>query len=167
VALIVEDGTGKSDAESYLSVADATTYAGKYGLTFSGTSTQQEEALRLATQYLDARFNTLWLGERSNEKQALDWPRRALLDADGFLISSTAMPQALKDATAELAIKARSETLMPDVSDPGTIASEDVQVGDLRVATSYHGGRSQFKLYRKVDGLLRDLVLSGARVTRA
>ena len=70
MVLIVEDGTGKADAESYLSVADADTYHTKHGdsADWDGASTgDKEEALRMGTQYLDATYNTLWIGSRANE----------------------------------------------------------------------------------------------------
>lgn len=54
MALIVEDGTGLADAESYLSVADADTYhADRNNEAWQDYSTAEKEAaLRKATQYI-------------------------------------------------------------------------------------------------------------------
>ena len=50
MALIVEDGSGKLDSESYISVADCTTYCTAHGLTaWTGTDAAKETALRNAT----------------------------------------------------------------------------------------------------------------------
>jgi hypothetical protein len=171
MALVVEDGTGKADAESYLSVADCDTYHTKHGDSsdWSGASTaDKEEALRMGTQYLDAIYNALWIGTRANETQALDWPRSDAEDYDGFIIGSTSIPQALKDATAEAAVRHITETngLFPDVSEPGAIKSYKVKVGPVEEATEYVGGQPQVPAFRIIDALLRDLLTIG-RVQRA
>ena len=171
MALIVEDGTGKSDAESYLSVADADTYHTKHGDSsdWSGASTaEKEEALRMATQYLDATYNALWIGTRANETQVLDWPRSDAEDTDGFVIASDTLPKAIEDATAEAAVRHITETdgLFPDVSTPGSIKSYKVKVGPVEEATEYVGGNPQVKAFRIIDSLLRGLITSG-RVQRA
>ena len=51
MSLVVEDGTGKADAESYISVADADTYHSNRGNTdwAALTTTEKEQLLRGAT----------------------------------------------------------------------------------------------------------------------
>lgn len=75
MALIVEDGTGKPDAESYCEVADADAYHAKMGNTaWASVSAEDKEiALRRATQYLDAVY--AFPGYKLNYNQALNWPR--------------------------------------------------------------------------------------------
>ena len=74
MALVVEDGTGLSTAESYISVADADTYHSDRGnALWTGTDAVKEEALRQATEYLDATYD--WKGSISLTTQALNWPR--------------------------------------------------------------------------------------------
>jgi len=115
--------------------------------------------IRKATQYLDARFNKRWRGTRSNEDQALDWPRAWIIDTDGYSIESDEMPASLVNATCELAILAAGgEDLMPDLSNPGTVKSEMRKVGPITTKTEYMGGDSPVKRYRKVDGMLRQLI---------
>jgi len=102
MALVVEDGTGKSNAESYLSVADCDTYHTNMGNTgWAGDATVKEVALRKATKFLDNKFRLRWKGTRTNEDQALAWPRSNVEDIDGFYYDSDGIPQTLKDATAE------------------------------------------------------------------
>lgn len=170
MALIVEDGTGLSTAESYVSVAEADAYLAKFGLPDAwnlSTEEQKEQALRQATRYVDARFHGRWKGWRSVDDQALDWPRSDVSDSDGFLIDSDEIPTLLKSATIELANRARSATLMPDIDEPGTIKSTRVRVGPIEDETVYVGGKSQTKKFVLVDNLLKDYVDPIGMVERA
>ena len=145
MSLVVEDGTGRTDAESYLSAADCTTYNTAHlavAAWDSATTDAKERALRNATQYLEARYGDRWLGTRTTTTPALSWPRYSVV-LDNIELSSSALPTRLKDATAELAIKAVSESLMPDQDAPGTVLSESVKVGPLETSTTYSGGPSQ------------------------
>ena len=161
MALIVEDGSGKTDADSYLSVADADTYHTNHsGSTdWSGATTAtKEQALRLATQYLDVRYNGLWKGYRSNETQALDWPRAYVEDSDGYYYDSDEMPLRVKDATAELALRVvEGDTLLDDITKPGTIKRKRVKAGPVETETEYVGGYNQVKKYPLIDGIVRPL----------
>ena len=55
MTLIVEDGTGKSDAESFASVASADAQMTALGITIwtSLVTEEKEQALRRATQYME------------------------------------------------------------------------------------------------------------------
>lgn len=171
MSLIVEDGTGKTDAESYISVADADTYHSNHGnpATWSGASTgTKETALREATDYVDRFYGAVWVGTRKTTTQRLYWPR---YDAwvDDVLLDSTILPRPLKEAVAELALRHISEGsagLMPDISEPGVIASESVSVGPVSESKSYAGGKSQVKDFRKVRLLVGPLIGAG-RLMRA
>lgn len=172
MALTVEDGTGLASADSYLSVADADTYHTDHGdnSSWSGAATAaKEEALRLGTQYLDAMYGQRWLGTRTNESQALDWPRADVEDYDRFSIASNVVPQAIKDAVAEAARRSISETdgLLPDIDEPGTIKSESDAVGALKTSTTYTGGKSQIPRFRIIDLLVAGLVRSSSTMERA
>jgi len=172
MALTVEDGTGKTDADSYLSEADCDTYWTNHGdpTDWSGAATADKEAaLRMATQFLDMEYSGRWRGVRANETQSLDWPRYGVTDDDYYAIDSDAMPQALKDATAEAAYRHITETngLMPDISEPGQIKQYTVKVGPIMKSTEYTSGKSQTKWFRKIDALLRSLIATPGRVERA
>ncbi len=49
------------------------------------------------------RTRRTWTGAPATTTQSLPWPRTGMFDANGNAILSTVIPQALKDATAELA----------------------------------------------------------------
>ncbi len=170
MALIVEDGTGKSDAESYISVADATTYHAAYNnpASWSGAATaDQENALRVSAQYLDAVYGRRWAGYRANEGQALDWPRSGAEDLDGYAIDDDSVPIELERATAILALKViDGDTLLPDIATPGQISSESAQVGALSTSKTYLGGKGEYKRYSLVEHILAPLIRVGSGVDR-
>lgn len=168
MSLIVEDGSGLSTAESYVSVAAAETYLGLVGdTTFAAkTTAEKEAALRKATQYIDGHYE--FKGLKVKREQALQWPRVGVTDESGFEWDSNAVPEKLKQAAAEAALKSISEDINPDVTRPGALLSEQVGAGQGAVTyAATYAGASQVKQYTKVDQLLRDFVDSGHRVRRA
>lgn len=170
MALIVEDGTGLSTANSYLSEADADTYHTDHGnpTAWSGaTSAVKEEALRLATQYLDNVYGQRWRGVRIEELMALQWPRSSVVDYDGFNLLTTALPQKLQDATAEMALKkVNGDTLLPDVSDPSTLESIRFKATVIESEKHYIGGKAFYKRYSTVDRLVAGLIHNNKELQR-
>lgn len=73
-----------------------------------------------------------WTGLPASTTQALAWPRTGMFDLNGNAIASTVIPQALKDATAELArqLKVSDRTLDNDVSVQGITS---VRAGSVAV----------------------------------
>ena len=170
MALIVEDGTGKTDAQSYLSVAEADTYHTNHSAStsWSGALTAvKEKALRLATQYLDANYGYRWKGLRSNQTQALNWPRGYVEDNDGYAIDSDDIPQVLKDACAEIALKSLTDTLLPDLENAAAIKSKSESIGPLSESVEYMGGMSQIKQYTLVDRILKPILGMSNDLVRA
>lgn len=169
MAHVVENGTGLSTANAYLSATDADTYFTDHGAPagWTGSTPAKEQAIRMATQYLDAEYGGRWRGVRLKQDQALDWPRFGGEDDDGFAIASDSLPQALKDACAEAALDSLAGAdLLPDIDEPGVIQSESVQVGPVSSSTTYMGGKSQVVYRRKIALLLAPLVESGDRLVR-
>lgn len=154
MALVVEDGTGLSTAESYLSVADADTYHSNRGnSTWTGTDEVKEQALRKATQYLDATYT--WKGTINSTTQSLNWPRDGVTDRDGRDLDDS-VPQLLKDATAELALAALSADLLTITTNSDYVKRE--KVGDLEV--EYKDGSPVGRQYRLVSRILSGLYSS-------
>ena len=91
-------------ATAYLSAADADTY---FATSFNAaawtalSSAEKTVALAEATRWLEA---LCWKGEKCSDTQPLKWPRKA--DADGCCgaVACTALPDAMVQATAELAL---------------------------------------------------------------
>ena len=164
MAFVVETGAGLSNANSYLSEADADSYhADHSGSTdWSGaSSSDKQKALRLATQYLDTKYDGRWKGVRTSESQSLAWPRYNVSDSDGYTYDSDDLPQKLKDATAELALKViEGDTLLDDLTDSGTIKKSRVKVDTIEEEIEYLGGNSPVKKYMLIDHLIKQLIQS-------
>lgn len=167
---VVEDGTGKTDANSYLSVDDADTYHSNVtgSAVWAGAAlTTKQNALIVATQYLDARYGSKWRGFRSGADQALAWPRSMAYDEDGYAHDDDALPQRLQDATAELALRVvLGDQLLAPVPSPGQVTAESVTIGPITESKEYAGGRPYGTVYPKVAALVRPLIDETDRLYR-
>src|SRR6187549_997723 len=137
MSLIVEDGTARADAESYISVADANSYHVSRGTPDADwadlDTADKESALRRATDYMLATYRLRWKGSPVNGTQALDWPRYNVQRDQSFLtyIQPTVIPNEVKRACAELAVRAHAGPLTQDVEPQAGVLSE--QVGPIAV----------------------------------
>lgn len=154
--ITVEDGTGKADAQSYISVADADTHFAARGITLWDTmlEAEKEQALTRATDYMVQVYRTRWLGERVSATQALDWPREGV-EVDGFDVDEDVVPAEVELACAEMAFKAAFGELAADIER----LTKREKVGPIEVEYSEHG--PQFKRYRAVDNLLAPYLRAG------
>lgn len=162
MALTVEDGTGKADAQSYISVADADTHFSARGITLWDTmlTAEKEQALTRATDYLVQVYRTRWLGDRVSATQALDWPREGV-EVDGFEVASDVVPAEVERACAEMAFKAASGELAADIER----LTKRERVGPIEV--EYSDNVLPYKVYRAIDNLLAPfLVNQGSRAFR-
>ena len=152
MALIVEDGTGLPDAESYISVLDATAYHLKMGRkeawALVGNEASKEAMLRRATQYLQSRYLGRWKGNPRVFTQVLDWPRTGVETRNMSFVSNAIVPEEVKAACAELALKAFSEDLMPDATQ--TVKRE--KVGPLETEYDIYGTPSS--KFESIDAML-------------
>lgn len=165
MALIVEDGTAKSDAESFCTVAFADSYhsnRGNSSWAAIATEAEKEALLRKATDYMEEVYRLRWLGYRATESQALSWPRDEVQRRDFTYLNQFSfypndqVPTEIQKACAELAIKANSETLAPDI---GRV-KERSKVGPIDV--TYEKGSPPYKRFRAVDNILAPFLDSGS-----
>lgn len=152
---------GGSAADSYVSIADALTYHAAMGNAdwAAAAEADQEVALRRATRYLDGRYRNRWRGSRKTRDQALAWPRINVYDEDGFIVSSTTIPDAIEKATLEAAIRELAEpgALTPDLDRGGQIKRE--KVGDIEV--EYTDGATARTVLTQIDEILSGLLGAG------
>lgn len=157
MAFNVEDGTGRPDANSYVSVDDANTYHAALGNKgWAGAAIDKETALRRATQYLDTRYR--FRGSVFNAKQALSWPRNDCYLNDVLV----AWPvKRVQDACCEVALRALTGTLYADLPDA---QKASVTVGPVSVsyAPSRQMGQTMFPI---VDDLLAPFMGGGSPMT--
>lgn len=131
MSLIVEDGTGRADAESYAAAADVDVYQAALGNTlWAGLSeAEKEQALRRATKFMRMAYRASWAGRRVTQAQALDWPRYGVV-VDEFSVLSTTVPPDVKEACCELALRAAAGDLLPDL-DLGSNQIKREKIGPL------------------------------------
>lgn len=104
MSLTLVDTPGAADANTYCDLADANTY--HEGRLYSDTWTNAADAdknaaLVMATRLLDQWFE--WYGAATSSDQALLWPRTGAYGPNGYLLASDAIPDRVREATAELA----------------------------------------------------------------
>lgn len=117
--IVLETGVGLANANSYASRAEGDAYADTRlnATSWTGASDDDKDrALIQATRTIDQEFQ--FNGYKANSAQALQWPRIECPDPDapgyssaialqfipGAYVDPTEIPQAVKDATCELAI---------------------------------------------------------------
>jgi len=153
MALIVEDGTGLPTAESYISVADATTYHIINGTGDDWDAVDDKEAaMRKATAYMTQAYRLRWKGMRAHLTQRLDWPRLyvPILDAPsgyGFVsyVNDQVVPEEVKAACAILALQANSGVLNPNLERQ----QQSVKVGEI--AITYEPNSKESPRYKSAD----------------
>lgn len=151
MSLIVENGEGLADAESYASVAECAAYASSFANAgWTGTDAAKESALRKATQYLDSAY--AWKSSPLQPfTQALQWPRIDYL---------WAWPETklLKKACCELAIRSLTGDLFTDTASQHVTSAT---VGPIKRDLSAPANNGQ-KRYAIVDAMVRTMVLGGS-----
>lgn len=145
---------GAANADSYASVAEADAY--NVNRTFSADWSNaendvKEAALRQAAIFLDAAFD--WTGVATDGVQVLAWPRTSMLSKNGYLIDSTVIPQALKNAQSEFAKElVKNDRAADDDAQKQGVSS--VQAGSVQVDFESRTGNSNTLQLRDAD-LLR------------
>lgn len=156
VTLVVENGTGLSTANTYISNADADTYFGShlYATAWTGaTEANQDIALAMSTRLIDDNFR--FDGKKSSDTQALSFPRYGVSE-DGYELLATTIPQSLKDATAEFAkwLIAEDRTAEDD-----TVGFKSLKAGSLSMEID-PGDRSA-----TIPDVVRDMIAEYSKPT--
>lgn len=156
--LTIETGQIIPNANAYVTLAELKTYIGTIALP-TATDTAYENAIINATRYLDGKYRPRWKGCRVNAlAQALEWPRaNVLYEADGEQLTyssylpTTTIPQRLKDATCEAALRALSGPLAIDAS--ASVRRKKIDVLETEYAPGAVPGQVT---YQVIDQLLSD-----------
>lgn len=176
MALVVEDGSAKTDAESYISVSDADTYVSDWHGSVSewdnASQAEKERALRHGTRYVD---NRPFYGEPTSTRQALAWPRLGLDiyrhnhaaavsgPINGKTFASDEVPADIKNATVEAALRhVQGDALFP-VHDGGTIKRESKKVASVSKDVEFAAPRTAGKTFEAIEALLRPYSPSPSR----
>lgn len=126
-------------ADTYQIISDVQTYATRYGLTFTGTDEELEQAIIRAMDYIE-EFESRLHGCRVSGSQELSWPRYNMPNKVGGALSSSAIPKGVKNALAEAAILERSTANILIAQDSGVnlnVKREKKKVGPLETETEH------------------------------
>jgi len=134
MAIIVEDGTGKADAQSYCDVEFFHAFVTEMGLPHSHSDNQCETALVTATKrWVDWQHE--FAGNKLTTTQALEFPR-----------DSVGLPLKVKQATAYAAWLHLHNALLVDttaISVSGDVLSERKKLDVLETEKTYAEGSAQ------------------------
>jgi hypothetical protein len=109
ITIIKEDGTGRSDANSYGTIAEGHTFfAGHLYPDYweAATDDRRARGLVMATRMIDAEWQ--FYGRKLKVEQALQWPREECVDPDGErgeAVPSNLVPPAVSYATFQLCLR--------------------------------------------------------------
>ncbi|WP_395602424.1 DnaT-like ssDNA-binding protein [Pseudomonas sp. A1230] len=123
MTLIIEDGTGRPDAESYASAEDLAMYAVKFGVTIPAEVPAQEALLRRAALAMDGMT---WKGRKSNSEQALSWPRRGV-ELDYEIKPDRYLPARIQYGQMALAAEIHTDDVDPIETRKGAVTLERVE----------------------------------------
>lgn len=151
--MIVEQGNGLSDANSYVSIVYADNYFSARGVEswFELDDEKKEILLVNATDYIDNVFK--WKGIRGSRTQSLSFPRKHIF-VDGYEVIG--VPTALINAVCECALLMKAGTEMYNVQEQnGTVVSESI--GSISITYDNNGKPKDETLYDKINKRLRGL----------
>jgi hypothetical protein len=135
MAITIIATPGASDANAYCTLEEANTFHDESRYHSKETwleagSNDRKRALIWASRLLDEMVT--WSGAVVHTIGALRWPRYSVWHEDGYMISSSIVPQFVKDATSEFAyhllIEDRTEETNRD-----TMGFEKIAIGDLKL----------------------------------
>ncbi|MCR5699658.1 MAG: hypothetical protein K6G52_08455 [Treponemataceae bacterium] len=156
--MIVENGTGLADANSYVSVEFADDYFSARGVSeWDDLETEVKEQLLIkATDFVDNIYE--WYGKKEFEQQALRFPRVDICDYEGAKI--TGIPTCLKQAVCDASLISKNGELFETAEQNGDVTSETITT--LSFQYSKQGSRSTTSttlydaLNTKLRGLFKD-----------
>jgi len=118
------------------------------------TSENKEIYLRRAGVYLNTRYE--FQGYKVERNQAMQFPRTGVV-CDGFSIPSDEIPDNLKNAQMELALKAASEPLFADVAGNANVRREKVDVLETEFFSPPTAQKKYYSVNRMIECLTNGL----------
>ena len=148
--IVIEDGSGLSNSNSYATEAELTAYADDRGQT---TSSAEADLLIIAMDYIEQQP---FKGTKNTKDQALQWPRYGAY-IDGFPIDTDEIPQLLKDAQMEAALAVDAGNNPSGTVDRST---KREKLGDMEI--EYTDGSRSEEFNRALEMKLSKLIKSGS-----
>jgi hypothetical protein len=177
MAITIVETSGAANANSYLSLADASGIIegfveNDYVTAWStATTDQKNRALFTAAQRID---HERFLGARATDTQAMQWPRTGVRKPDRYIntyaigfpfrvttdyFTDTELPIEIRRAQAVLAAYLNNNKSSLELT--GLEDYKNVSIGDLNVTPNFYGSVGQDKIPPMVQIYFRDLRVSG------
>ena len=152
MAFVVEDGTGKSDANSYSTVADFRAYCADRAIDVTADTDEAIQGnLVDGTDYVDLSYT--FIGEATTDTQNLQFPRTK--DEEDY-----GVPAKVIAATIEMALNARSGIDLFSDTDKN-VTSKREKVGVIETELDYSDSKStssNTSRFSKVGKYLKDWI---------
>lgn len=160
ISLVVEDGTGLSNANSYCDLDYALEYCVMKG--YSNWQTLSEDMQKVylirGTEFVDNFYN--WKGRRGRASQSLSFPRLDLYDDDYYQING--IPDKLKKACIEAAFlnaSSGSDTLFTTKDENGAIKKQKVDSLEVEYFSNQQNETNQASVdYTTIYDILNKLL---------
>lgn len=158
----VEDGTGVAGANAYVSLAWANDYhAGRGSAEWAAaTDDAKRAAIVRATDHLETLYGGRFLGVRATRTQSLHWPAHG---AWRYGLPILGLPEEIKRACAEYAVRALAGPLAPDQDVGGGVVQETASAGGLSSSVTY-ARAGAIPQHPVADRLVRPLLVASAAV---
>ena len=155
--MIVENGTGLPNADSYVSIEFADSYFSARGVSEWETLTQtkKEQALIKGTDFIDSIYQ--WYGQKATTIQSLRFPRVNLRDYEGQEV--VGVPNCLKQAVCDASLLSANGTeLFQTKNENGDVVSETITTLSFTYSKSDKSEKTtQTTLYDSINTKLRGL----------
>lgn len=149
MAIIVEDGSIVTNANSYVSEAELTSFAADRGITLTA---DEDELLIKAMDYIESLD---FQGIKVSRDQPLQWPR-AYVTIDQYYFPSNEIPKELKNGLMQVAI-AIDQDMNPLDPLEQTVKREKVDV----IEVEYMDGSTSQAIARTITSSLYKLLNGG------
>jgi hypothetical protein len=190
MALTIEDGTIVSNANSYVTAAEAETFFdNRFETLWTDTADDdaKDAALVRAALYMRQKWRLRWMGSLVNAAQAMDWPRRGVPVIDFFdpfyenlhvpldfqdtrYLGESEIPTEVKQAQMLLALYALATDGQTNVTLQGALGrmTKREKAGSLEVeyfGSDQGGDQRMITIYWEVQEMLRPFLKSNANGT--
>ena len=177
ITLVVEDGTGRSDANSYCDLDFALEYCVMKGYSNWLTLSENEQKVFIirGTEFVDNFFT--WKGIRHTQSQSMAFPRDEIYDDDRYPVNG--IPDRLKKACIEAAFlnaSSGSDTLFVTKDENGKVKKQKVDSLEVEYfSTQQNNEKASTVDYTSIYDILNKLLkglyktkdASGSVCTRA
>lgn len=163
VALVVEDGSNVSGANSYNSADEIIAYAADRNVTLVADDVP---GMAIAAMDYLRQFNNRWKGSRTYSTQRLAWPREYAYIVDAFTaFPSDEIPEELKSAQAQLVIEiSKGVALLPTQTNEAFIVREKTGPLETEYSEAVRMASGNLPTMPAVSILLADLIDGSSRL---